>query len=85
MASSWCRRNSSFWQAIAMAVDDGIDEGVENPLATEMVGGPEMAQQNNGYEEFFGGTRPCPTCRGVGRIPRGLYFVYPMPLDSSRS
>ena len=23
------------------------------------------------YEEFFGGTIQCPSCRGAGRIPRG--------------
>ena len=27
----------------------------------------------NGYEEFFGGTRVCPTCNGKGRISRGKY------------
>jgi len=43
-----------------------------------------------GYEEFFGGTIPCPSCRGAGRIPRGgksfiklLIFHYrSRPLDS---
>lgn len=24
------------------------------------------------YEEFFNGTIPCPSCRGSGRIPRGM-------------
>ena len=58
---------------VSEGIDEGIDAGIENPLATEMVGSADMAQQNNGYEEFFGGTIPCPSCRGVGRIPRGLY------------
>ena len=32
------------------------------------------ANANTGtYEEFFGGSLPCPTCRGSGRVPRGNY------------
>ncbi|KAI0227924.1 transmembrane protein 106B [Lamellibrachia satsuma] len=61
-------------------VTERIDEGIENPLAME------TTQQNNGYEEFFGGTIPCPSCRGVGRIPRELEhkLVALIPLNDDR-
>lgn len=55
-------------------------EGIENPLTME------TSQQNNGYEEFFGGTIPCPSCRGVGRIPREQEhkLVALIPLNDDR-
>jgi len=54
-----------------MTATEHIDEGIENPLTMD------TSQQNNGYEEFFGGTIPCPSCRGVGRIPRGRHCGRP--------
>ncbi|KAK2141675.1 hypothetical protein LSH36_1058g00004 [Paralvinella palmiformis] len=39
-----------------------------------------------GYEEFFGGTIPCPSCRGAGRIPREKenQLVALIPLSDKR-
>lgn len=34
-------------------------------------GSPEAASNSSGYEEFFRGSVPCPSCRGLGRIRKG--------------
>ena len=38
-----------------------------NLLQNGMMG----SHSGHSYEEFFGGTIACPSCRGSGRIPRG--------------
>ena len=38
---------------------------------------PDLAPTTDsvgGYEQFFGGTEVCPTCRGRGRISMGTQF-----------
>ena len=40
----------------------------ERPVAD----GAPATSENNEYVEFFSGTVPCPSCKGLGRIPKGI-------------
>ncbi|XP_064613966.1 transmembrane protein 106B-like [Liolophura sinensis] len=61
------------------AVLQGSVNGRAN-FATQ--GSPDLVSNSSGYEEFFRGSVPCPSCRGLGRIrkedERGLVAIIPM-------
>lgn len=67
-------------------VDNMVTEYQDSSDNNIDVNGPRTPQEVAGYVEFFPSTVPCPSCRGSGRIPKGLeeQMVALIPLNDNR-